>query len=193
MIRRVFIVHRWGGLATDNWYQWLSTELEKEGIEVHVPQMPQTDTPHIATWVPALATVVGTPDEQAYFVGHSVGCSTVLRYIESLSEGTKAGGAVFVAPWAKSLTNLEDDEETQTIAKEWLDTPIDFAKVRVRLPKSVAIFSDNDKFVPLDNQEVFRDKFNSKIIIEHGLGHMSPDDDVEQVPSILSSALSLLE
>ncbi len=192
-MKRVFIVHGWDGSPDEPWLKWLRCELVRRGIFVVSGQMPQVATPHIATWVPALAKLVGTPDEDTYFVGHSVGCSTVLRYIESLSEGTKAGGAVFVAPWAKSLTNLEDDEETQTIAKEWLDTPIDFAKVRVRLPKSVAIFSDNDKFVPLDNQEVFRDKFNSKIIIEHGLGHMSPDDDVEQVPSILSSALSLLE
>ena len=53
MLKRVFIVHRWGGLATDNWYQWLKTQLENPpaggGIKVHVPQMPQTDTPHIAT------------------------------------------------------------------------------------------------------------------------------------------------
>lgn len=189
---RIFIVHRWGGHPTDNWYQWLKMELEKEKIEVHIPQMPDTDTPHIATWVPALASAVGSPDERTFFVGHSVGCSTILRYLESLTEGAIVGGSVFVAPWAKSLTNLEPDEETQEIAKEWLDTPLDLEKARTHLSKSVAIFSDNDKYVPLDNQEPFVEKLGSKIIIEHGLGHMSPSDGVEKVESILTELKNLM-
>lgn len=191
-MKRVFIVHRWSGGPTEDWYPWLKSELEGRGIEVQVPEMPETDTPHIAAWVPALATAVGVADENTYFVAHSVGNSATLRYLESLSEGTKVGGVVFVAPWPKSIAGLEDDEEVRTIAKEWLDTPIDFAKVRAHIPKSVAIFSDNDKFVPLDNQDVFRNQLGSEIIIEHGLGHMSSEDGVDQVPSILSSLRTLI-
>jgi len=192
MTTRVFIVHRWGGLATDNWYQWLKTELEKENIEVYIPQMPETDTPHIATWVPALARVVGSPDERTFFVGHSMGNQTIARYLETLPDDLKIGGVVFVAPFMKRLTNLEPDVETQTIANEWLTTPLDLTKVRSHLTKSTAIFSDNDQYVPIDNQDDFLNKLDSKIVLEHNLGHMSPSDGILKVESIKESILGLI-
>ncbi len=191
MNKRVFIVHRWDGRPGDIWYPWLKAELEKNGFEVHVPVMPKRDEPRIKVWVPALAKAVGVPDEQTYFVGHSIGCQTIARYLASLPPETNVGGAVFVAGFFKRLTNMEDDDIVRDVEKEWMGTPLDLAVVRAHMKKSAAIFSDNDPYVPLDNQDDYRDKLGSEIFVEHGKGHFSTSDHVTELPIALESVLKL--
>lgn len=192
-MKRVIIVHGWDGYPEEGWFPWLRKELEKRGLEVHIPQLPEADKPRIYNWVPALAKTVGTPDENTYFVGHSMGCQTIARYLESLSEDIKVGGAVFVAGFFKRLTGLEDDPDVQEIDKHWLTAPLDFEKVRSHLSQSVAIFSDNDPWVPLDNQDDFRDKLGSKIIIERNMGHFSGSGEppITKLPVALAALLEI--
>ena len=193
MNKRVFIVHGWDGFPEENWFPWLKSELEAKGFLVFVPQLPAADEPRINTWVPALAESVGVVDEQTYFVGHSMGCQTIVRFLESLDGDAKVGGAVFVAGFLKSLSNLEDEEQVRSVADEWLKTPLNLAKVKSHLTKSVAIFSDNDPFIPLENQEEFRDVLHSKIIVEHGKGHFNKESGVLEIQSALSALLEISE
>ncbi len=172
-MKRVFIVHGWEGYPEEGWFPWLKTKLEEKGFQVFVPQLPDAANPRIYNWVPALKNAVGIPDEETYFVGHSMGCQTIARYLESLPEGTVIGGAVFVVGFFKRLMGLEDDVNVQETDRHWLDTSLDLQKVKSHLPKSVAIFSDDDPWVPLDNQDDFQDILGSKIIIESNKGHFS--------------------
>lgn len=190
-MKRVIIVHGWDGHPGEGWFPWLKKELENKSFKVAVPQLPDPGNPRIYNWVPALAQAIGRVDENTYFVGHSMGCQTIARLLETLSEGVKVGGAVFVAGFFKRLTGLENDPEVQKTDKHWLETPIDFEKVKRHLPKSIAIFSDNDPYVPLDNQDDFRDKLGSKIIIEHSMGHFSGSSGITELPIVLDSILEI--
>lgn len=169
----------------------MKRELESRGFEVFVPQLPKPDEPRIKNWVPKLGEIVGEPDEQIYFVGHSMGCQTIARYLEGLSEDGAVGGAVFVAGFFKRLTNLEDDEVARSVADEWLKTPINLSKVKAHLKKSVAIFSDDDPYVPVDNKEEFTEALGSKIIIEHKKGHFSGSTGTLELPSALEAVLEI--
>ena len=191
MPKRVYIVHGWDGYPEEGWFPWLKKELENRGFAVTVPQLPQADEPRINNWVPALKAVVGTPDEQTFFVGHSMGCQTIARYLESLPEGVKVGGAVFVAGFFKRLTNLERHEMIHDVANEWIRTPLDLKKAKSHLKKSVAIFSDNDPYVPMDNREEFENLLRSKIMVEHGKGHFSGSKGTVELPAALEAVLEL--
>ena len=191
MTKRVFIIHGWEGYPHEGWYPWLKAELEKKGFEAFAPQLPDTNKPRIQTWISALAESVGTPDGNTYFVGHSMGCQTIARYLETLPEGLKVGGAVFVAGFFKRLTGLEDDPDVQETDRHWLEAPIDFVKIKSHLPKSIAIFSDNDPWVPLDNQDDFKEKLDSKIIIEHGMKHFTQNEGINELPIALESLLEI--
>ncbi|HXK39948.1 MAG TPA: alpha/beta hydrolase, partial [Candidatus Paceibacterota bacterium] len=143
--------------------------------------------PVIEKWVPHLATIVGEPDEETYFVGHSVGCQTILRYLETVH--APVGGAVLVAGWF-GLKNLED-EETEEIARPWLTTPIDFEKVKAVLPRSTLIISDNDPYESFEyNKERFTE-LGSKILVLPGAGHFTEDEGFEELPAALEAVVSL--
>ena len=103
MSKKAFIVHGWEGTPESGWNPWLKNELEKKGFTVIVPPMPDTENPEMGAWLNHLKDVVGEPDKDCYFVGHSLGCITILRYLESLPGDKKIGGAVLVAGFASNL------------------------------------------------------------------------------------------
>ena len=180
-MKRVFIVHRWSGGANDDWRPWLKDNLESFGYQVFNLIMPDTHTPVIEKWVSHLAKEVGTPDEETFFVGHSIGCQTILRYLEMID--IKVGGAFFVAGWF-DLINIED-EESREIARPWIENKIDLEKVKNILSKSFLFISDND---PYDCFELNKERFgeiNSEIIVLPGAGHITDDDGFRELPILL--------
>lgn len=191
MQKRVFIIHGWDGYPEEGWFPWLKAELENRGFAVFVPQLPKADEPRINNWVPVLKVAVGIANDQTYFVGHSMGCQTIARYLETLPEDEKIGGAVFVAGFLKRLSNLEDDDGVRSVSQEWLQTPLNLEKVKSHLDRCVAIFSDNDPYVPMDNQEEYREKLGAKIIIEHEKGHFSGSTGTTVLPVALNSVLEI--
>lgn len=94
MRNRAFIIHGWGGRPEEGWRPWLRDELAARGFEVAVPAMPDTDHPRMDAWLAKLSETVGAPDEHCFFVGHSLGVITILRYFEVLVKRHKVGGAV---------------------------------------------------------------------------------------------------
>lgn len=191
MNKRVFIIHGWGGNPQKGWLPWLKRKLEEYGYEVYTPAMPDTDNPRRERWIPYLVQQVETPDENTYFVGHSLGCQAIARFLETLPDNIKVGGAVFVAGFFKRVTGFERDPELQNIDKDWLKIPINFKKIKQYLLKSIAIFSDNDPWVPLENKEDFLKKLGSEIIIEHRMGHFSGDEGITKLPVVLESVLKI--
>lgn len=186
-MKRAIIIHGWGGTPDEGWMPWLKAELEKSGFEVQVPAMPDTNNPTIEAWVAKLAEVVGVPDDETYLIGHSIGCQTVLRYLSGIDGGI--AGVVLVAPWI-GLVNLGNDEEW-SVAKPWLETPIDFEAVKNHCLKITLIFSDNDPFVPLElNQTALSSSLNAKnVFVLREKGHISGGDGVNQLPEALEAIL----
>ena len=74
IMKKAYMIHGWDGTSEENWFPWLRRELESKGFEVIAPQMPDADLPRIKKWVSALKSIVKDPDENTYFVGHSMGC-----------------------------------------------------------------------------------------------------------------------
>jgi len=149
--------------------------------------MPHPENPTIEDWVRHLSSVVGEPDENTYLVGHSIGCQTILRYIERLQKSV--GGVVCVAGFFR-LLHLATDEEKK-IAKPWLETPLNYNKIKQNSGKIVAIFSDNDPDVDLGDKKLFEKHLNAKTILEHKKGHFSGDAGVKELPSVLDAVLEI--
>lgn len=190
MSKRAFIIHGWGGNPEEGWFPWLKEQLERKGFVVTVPEMPDTENPQIESWINYLKEVVGEVDEQTFFIGHSIGCQTIMRYVETLPEGKKIGGAVFVAGWFH-LMGL--GEEELPIAEPWLTTPIDCEKVLLHMCAPKAIFSDNDPVVPASEKEIFENNLQAECVMLHDMGHFSGSDGVTELPEVFDAILDLVK
>jgi len=193
MSKRVFIIHGWDGYPEEGIFPWLKKELQNRGFAVFNPAMPNPLTPKIEEWIPFLAEQVGKIDEETFFVGHSIGAQAVIRYLETLSENEKAGGVFLLAPWFHLTEEAFEDDDDPLIAQPWIETPIDYEKVKQKANKITAVFSDNDPVVPLADAEIFKDKLSAKIIVEHDKGHFSGDSGIKELPSTLEAVLEIAE
>jgi predicted alpha/beta hydrolase family esterase len=186
----VYIIHGWEGRPHEPVLKWLKDSLEEKGHTVTSPNMPNPSVPTIEEWVGKLKEVVELK-EDTILVGHSVGCQAVMRYIETLPEGSVVSKIVLLAPWMTldNKTIEEEGEEVIEIARPWIETPINFEKIKNIVGKTVAIFSDNDPYVPVSEEEFFKEKLDADTVMEIGMGHFSPSDDIAEVPSLLEAVL----
>jgi hypothetical protein len=186
-MKRVIIVHCWDGYPEYCWYPYVKKELETKGFIVEVPTFPETDAPNLDKWLPVLQEKIGTPDENTYLIGHSVGCITILRYLESLDSGQKVGGVVLVAGFTDDLGFEE--------LKNFFTTDINFEKVKQSANHFVAIHSDDDPYVPLKHGDVFKEKLKAELIIKNEMKHFSgpvdEEDSCTELPDVVQSIVKL--
>jgi len=145
--------------------------------------MPDSVHPKMAAWLNHLTKTVSVPDENCYFVGHSLGCITILRYLESLPKKQKIGGAVLVAGFTSDL-GFQDLSSFFTKSINW-------AKIKLHCKKFVAIHSDDDPWVSLHYADFFKKELNAEIIIEHNMKHFSGDDGLNEFPAARDAVLKL--
>ena len=186
MQKRVFIIHGWSGYPKEGWFPWLKNELRARDIRVNVPKMPHADHPKINEWVSQLKKLVGKTDENTFFVGHSIGCQTILRYLEKIHPETRVGGVLFVGGWVNLNPKAMEDGESKSIAKPWLIKNIDWKKVKLHCNKFIAIFSDNDPFVPVQDAQIFKENLNAKTIIVKRKEHFTKKGSLSDVPEVLN-------
>lgn len=181
------MVHGWGGFPDEGWRPWLKTALEEKGFEVLIPAMPATNNPVFSKWLTHLQKVVGTPDKDTYFIGHSLGCITVLRYLEALQPSEKVGGVIMVAGFGKDLIYEGYKQEL----KSFFETPIKWDDIKSHCDKFFALYSKDDKWVDGKNLELFEEKLNAEIKLENGMKHYSGNDGIIELPLVLDKLLEM--
>lgn len=190
-MKKIYLVHCWDGTSSDGWYPWIASQLSNGDTEVIMFDMPDTANPKIGSWVRALSDKVKALDNQTYFIGHSIGCQTIMRYLET-QEITEIGGMLFVAPWLDLLPEAIADGASYNTARPWLQTPIDFTKIREFTNNIKCLFSDNDYFVSPEQEKKFKNTLGAETTIVHGKGHISQDDGVYELQEILTLSREML-
>jgi len=182
MKKQVFLIHGLGDDGSMHWFPWLAGELKARGFEVCAPTMPHTGTPKLSEWLTFLKGYVGRPGRNSYFVGHSLGCISIVRYLASLTSDVQIGGSVFVAGSV--------GDNNPEIA-EFYETPFDIERAKDHCKNFVTIFSDNDPEVSLDRGIEFQRALGARLIIEKGKGHFCADDGVTSLPNAFSSIIKM--
>ena len=114
-----------------------------------------------------------------------------MRYLES-KKVIKIGGILFVAPWLDLLEEAISDEESYNTAQPWINTPIDFEKIKKFTNNITCIFSDDDYFVSLEQEKRFKELLNAKTVIVKDKGHISIDDGVKELNEIYNELIEII-
>jgi len=178
--KKIYLIHGWGGSSGGGWFSWLKRSLEKQDFEVYVFDMPDSDNPKIEKWVKYLEKNIKDIDENTFLIGHSIGSQAIMRFLEKLPQNTKIGGAIFVAGWFNLKENSYESKKEEMIAKPWINTKIDFEKVKDHANNFLAIFSDDDPFVPLSDIELFKKRLNAKTSLLKNKGHFDTLEEFEE-------------
>lgn len=178
----ILILHGIQGHAGIHWQQWLHDELTKKNYKVLMPELPNSIHPDRQESLDFITKLIDTipRDEEIILVGHSLGATMALDYLENANRKIKKLISVsgFHLDWNSELNSYFMKEKN-----------IDFDKVFQNLESAVVFYGDNDPYVP---QNVLMDLANklkvTPIIIPAG-GHLNTEFGYTQFPELLQEVV----
>jgi len=179
-MKKIFMVHGWGHNSKSlPWMNWLEQKLKEKNFQVKVFDMPETDAPKIELWVKFLESQIEDEEinEETFFVGHSIGAQTILRFLEKMHKHKKIGGCVFIAPWLE-LINLNPEE--MMIAHPWINTKIDLERIADHTNKILTIFSRDDPYVSETESKKFKEELGANAIFKEGQEHFEETEKINE-------------
>lgn len=186
MLRRpqVYIVHGYRAAPDHHWFPWLKEQIEAAGAAVHILPLPDSQHPRLADWLACLARYAPAPDADSFFVGHSLGCITVLRYLETLR--APIGGMVLVAGFAERIDILP---ELDSFSGETLAT----GALIERVARRVVVASQDDPVVPFACSERLATRLAAKLLVEPHGGHFLGADGCHQLEPVRHELQAMLD
>lgn len=158
----VYIVHGFAAAPVNHWFQSLKAALQQKNVEVHIPAMPESSTPDLQKWLAHLKNEV-TAQKQAFFVGHSLGCITLLHFLSHVYPG-EISGLCLVAPFDEKLPN-------RPVMDSFTAANPDYSSLKSRCAASCVFASTNDLAVPLPMSESVSRKLGARFVVVENAGH----------------------
>jgi len=173
----VLILHGIGGFPGIHWQQWLHDELVKKKHTVWMPMLPKSDHPDRKEWLSEISRILKQVDlKNLIIVGHSLGVTTALDFIETLD--TQIRGLISVSGFAKDYGSALNSSFLKQ--KE-----IDLQKVRKNIKQPVVVFGDDDPYVPQDVlEDLAKQLFIASLVIPEG-GHLNTESGFKEFPLFL--------
>lgn len=181
LVKNAVIIHGWGANSQENWFHWLKVELEKKGFGITVPDFPNSQNPTLSNWLKYFKNKVKINNE-TILIGHSLGVSFILRFLEELEIGKKVQAAYLVAGFEKSLDIPE--------IENFVNKPFNWQKIKNSCGEFVVINSDNDPYISISIGEDLAKKLNTELIIERGGQHLTNPSGSFSYPKLLELILA---
>ena len=68
---------------------------------------------------------------------------------------------------------------------------MNYKKIKNSANKFIAIYSDNDPYVPLKNGEILKNKLGAELIIFPNSGHLNAGDGYFRLPTVLEKIIEI--
>lgn len=185
---RVIVIHGAHGGPETNWFPWLHTTLEAEGIEVVRPCFPTPEGQSLSAWFNAYDLMVGSlPFAPTVLVGHSLGAAFALRLIERAVEPV---AGLFLAAGFVGALGLPDYD---AINHSFFAAPFDWPAIRERKGRVYRCWaSDNDPYVPLSRSQDMAACLEAPLDIVSGAEHLNSETGFVTFPQMREAILSAL-
>lgn len=139
-MKNAIILH--GGYSSPNhyWYPSIKQFLVKNGYDVWLPQLPDSNNPNLTNWLPFVLEN-GSFNENTILICHSLGSTLALSILEKLQ--TPIFCAILVAGFSKPRGNFQEPV---------LQKKYDWKKIKANVQDLIFINSKNDPWGCNDKQ-----------------------------------------
>jgi predicted alpha/beta hydrolase family esterase len=171
-MKKIFIIQGFGGIPNGGWISWIMQQLSKEKIYTCSLPMPNPKHPIVSKWMEEISRAVDNSQEEdeIILVGHSLGATSVLKYIESNLKNKKIIAAILVS----GLISPLDPENKDSIFRgidSFVVPAIDLDKVKGNAERVIVIHSKDDPVVPFWQGEEISKKLDCELVKTETGGH----------------------
>ncbi|XOB41012.1 MAG: RBBP9/YdeN family alpha/beta hydrolase [Candidatus Nealsonbacteria bacterium] len=164
MNKRILILHGWESNSKEHWFLEEKERLEKLGHKVFVPDMPNTFHPKKEQWIKVIEDF--DPDSRSVLVGHSLGGTVILNYLEKIDEKIKR--CVLIATPIEKLSFKPTNN--------FFEPNFDWQKIKQNCEEFFILNQTKDPWVPLEHGESLATYVNGKLIKVDGDDHFDAID-----------------
>lgn len=170
-MKKIFIVHGFGGIPNGGWISWIMQQLSKEKVYTCSLPMPTPKNPIVSKWIEEISRAVeNSPEDEIFLVGHSLGATAVLKYLENLPENNKIKGVILVSGLISPLDPLNKESNFRAI-DSFVVPSIDFRKIKNKSEKFVVLHSIDDPIVPFAHAKEISQNLSCELIETEQGGH----------------------
>ncbi len=171
-MKKVLILHGWGGSDFPHWQAWSASELIKENYTVSFPQLPNKDFPNFDEWLNFLEKEFNhfKPD---IVVCHSLANILWFHFVNKFTI-EQIEKLMLVAPVSQSC-NIEE-------LKTFFPYPIvDDLKAK----EIIMVSSDNDPYMTADEAMDLQSELNIGLKILENAGHINADSGYGELSCVI--------
>lgn len=173
--KHVYIVHGYGATPANHWFGWLQEQLAADGITADILEMPAPLSPNLHEWLEHLSSTANVLKRDTYFVAHSLGCVSLLKYLLKAKLQEPLGGLVLVSGFTKPLPGLP-------MLDEFTQDQTDYSEAAALALKRAVIASRDDAIVPVALSKELAQVIHADFYeVEHG-GHFLDSDGFTTLP-----------
>lgn len=185
-MKKVYLIHGFEGSPNGGWRPYIMRELEKQDIYACALPMPSPSLPILSEWLFEVERCVEKDKEdEVYLVGHSLGGTTILRYLEKFDHKNIKGIISVSAPCVCK-------KESSRIS-EFLKDDFNWDVIKSKINKVVIIHRDDDPFVPLSDAEEIKERLNGKLIIIKNGKHLNGSAGFFELPELLEEIMNMIK
>ncbi len=185
-MKKVFLVHGFGGQPNGGWRPWLMSELDKIDIYACALPMPTPSTPVCSEWVEEIHRYVEkNKNDEIYLIGHSLGSPAILNFLES--KDVLVSGVILISGRCINPTR----EETMSFYRK--GGTFDFDKIKAKAKNFLVIHGNNDDVVPFENAEVMSKGLDAELIAVKDGRHLGGKDGFSEFPLVLERLIEMMK
>ena len=185
-MKKVYLIHGFEGSPNGGWRPYIMRELGKLDIYACALPMLSPDKPILDEWLNEIDQYIKRDiGDEIYLVGHSLGGTTILRYLEKFDSKNIKGVLIVSAPCI--LRN-----ETSRIS-EFLKEEFHWNVIKNKISKISVIHGDNDTLVPVSEAEKISSELNGELIIIQGGKHLNGSAGYTELPEALLTLIKMVQ
>ena len=181
--KQVYIIHGYKASPGNHWFPWLKEKLTRYDVATEILSMPTPSRPKVNEWVNALVTNISDCGENTFFVAHSLGTITLLKYLEKLNRTQKVGGIILVSGFANELPIFNQIDEFKPL-EEFTKDEINFEHIKKVTQYRSVIASGNDPIVPAESSRNLAEQLGSEYHLSNEAGHFLESDGFLELPIV---------
>ncbi len=176
-VTRIVVVHGLGATAASHWFGAVRDRYAPRGVEVVVPDLPDSQAPDLDTWLSTLAVAVGAVDQGTALVGHSLGCVSILQHLAARQDDWRLGGLALVAGFCEEVPGIPEVDH-------FVARPLDPDAVAARTLRRHVVVADDDPVVPRSLTETLARVLDADLTVVEGAGHFVARGGFDRLPAL---------
>ncbi|MCL6218894.1 RBBP9/YdeN family alpha/beta hydrolase [Zunongwangia pacifica] len=181
---KICLIHGYTASKTSNWFPSFKKELQSEKIDVIIPDMPNSKNPQFEEWISHMEKVITHYDENTIFIGHSLGCVTLLNYLNTNRLNT-VKGLILVSGFIEETPIPE--------LQQFVQSELDFEYLINLTENRIAISAIDDDIIPYGYSKRMAEKLKAKFILLNKGKHFIDRDNFVNFPFLVKEVKKLIE